>query len=72
MRDGSGRDGVMRIPGLHRACRGVHEPRPRAEEDHPDKPIAAHAVPLDVVLVTHNERDFAGYPGLRLENGLND
>jgi len=50
----------------------VHEPRPRAEEDDPDKPIAAHAVPLDVVLVTHNERDFAGYPGLRLENGLND
>jgi tRNA(fMet)-specific endonuclease VapC len=34
--------------------------------------IAAHAVSLDVVLVTNNERDFVSYPGLRLENWLND
>ena len=33
-----------------------------------DKLIAAHAVALDVVLVTNNTGDFAGYPGLRLEN----
>lgn len=33
-----------------------------------DKLIAAHAVALDVTLVTNNEADFAGYPGLRIEN----
>jgi tRNA(fMet)-specific endonuclease VapC len=33
-----------------------------------DKLIAAHAVALDVTLVTNNEADFAGYPGLRVEN----
>lgn len=42
------------------------------KRDHLDKLIAAHAVSLDVVLVTNNERDFASYPGLRLENWLND
>lgn len=33
-----------------------------------DKLIAAHAVALDVALVTNNEADFAGYPGLKVEN----
>ena len=33
-----------------------------------DKLIAAHAVSLDVILVTNNSADFAGYPGLRSEN----
>ena len=33
-----------------------------------DKLIAAHALALDVTLVTNNEADFAGYPGLRVEN----
>lgn len=33
-----------------------------------DKLIASHAVALDVILVTNNEADFAGYPGLRVEN----
>jgi tRNA(fMet)-specific endonuclease VapC len=33
-----------------------------------DKLIAAHAVALDVVLVTNNEADFIGYPNLRVEN----
>ncbi|MBU2601064.1 MAG: type II toxin-antitoxin system VapC family toxin [Actinobacteria bacterium] len=33
-----------------------------------DKLIAAHAVALDVTLVTNNEADFAAYPGLRIEN----
>jgi tRNA(fMet)-specific endonuclease VapC len=33
-----------------------------------DKLIAAHAVALDVTLVTNNETDFAGYPGLKIEN----
>lgn len=35
-----------------------------------DKLIAAHAVALDVALVTNNEADFAGYPGLRVENWI--
>jgi tRNA(fMet)-specific endonuclease VapC len=33
-----------------------------------DKLIAAHAVGLNVVLVTNNEADFAGYPNLLIEN----
>ena len=33
-----------------------------------DKLIAAHAVSLDVVLVTNNETDFQNYPGLKIEN----
>jgi tRNA(fMet)-specific endonuclease VapC len=41
------------------------------KNDQLDKLIAAHAVALDVTLVTNNERDFARYPGLRIENWLN-
>ena len=41
------------------------------KKDHLDKLIAAHAISLNVVLVTNNERDFAAYPGLRIENWLN-
>jgi len=33
-----------------------------------DKLIAAHALALDVTLVTNNPRDFASYPDLRIEN----
>jgi tRNA(fMet)-specific endonuclease VapC len=33
-----------------------------------DKLIAAHALALDVTLVTNNPRDFAFYPSLRIEN----
>ena len=33
-----------------------------------DRMIAAHAIALDVTLVTNNERDFLGYSGLRAEN----
>ncbi|MDD2768226.1 MAG: hypothetical protein PHT19_05805 [Methylococcus sp.] len=29
---------------------------------------ATHAVSLRAVLVTHNEADFTGYPGLMVEN----
>ncbi|MGX5719131.1 PIN domain-containing protein [Shinella zoogloeoides] len=42
------------------------------KSDHLDKLIAAHAIAADVVLVTNNLRDFAAYPGLRLENWLDD
>jgi len=41
-----------------------------SKRDHLDKLIAAHAVSLDVVLVTNNERDFSKYPGLTIENWL--
>ncbi len=33
-----------------------------------DRLIAAHALSLDLILVTNNEGDFADIPGLRLEN----
>lgn len=33
-----------------------------------DKLIAAHALALDVTLVTNNEADFLAFPGLRVEN----
>ena len=33
-----------------------------------DRLIAAHAIALDLTLVTNNERDFADIPGLRVEN----
>ncbi|WP_035693307.1 type II toxin-antitoxin system VapC family toxin [Azospirillum halopraeferens] len=38
------------------------------QRDALDKLIAAHAIALDVTLVTNNTGDFDGYPGLRLEN----
>ncbi len=47
-----------------------HATRER-KKDQLDKLIAAHAVALDVTLVTNNERDFIAYPGLRVENWLN-
>ncbi|KVV18007.1 twitching motility protein PilT [Burkholderia cepacia] len=50
----------------------VREATRERKRDHLDKLIAAHAVSLDAVLVTNNERDFASYSGLRLENWLND
>jgi tRNA(fMet)-specific endonuclease VapC len=33
-----------------------------------DRLIAAHALALDVVLITANERDFADVPGLKIED----
>ncbi|HMW72916.1 MAG TPA: type II toxin-antitoxin system VapC family toxin [Cellvibrionaceae bacterium] len=41
-----------------------------SKKDHLDKLIAAHAVALNVVLVTNNLKDFAKYPGLKAENWL--
>jgi len=35
-----------------------------------DTLIAAHALALDVTLVTNNEREFARVPGLSVENWL--
>lgn len=42
------------------------------KRDHLDKLIAAHAAALDVALVTNNERDFLDYPGVKIENWLDD
>ena len=33
-----------------------------------DRLIAAHALSVGAILVTNNEADFAGYPGLQVEN----
>jgi tRNA(fMet)-specific endonuclease VapC len=41
------------------------------KQDQLDKLIAAHAIALDVVLVTNNERDFVAYPLLKIENWIN-
>ncbi|AOK21988.1 type II toxin-antitoxin system VapC family toxin [Burkholderia ubonensis] len=55
-----------------RAYGPVREATRERKNDQLDKLIAAHAISLDVVLVTNNERDFASYPAVRLENWLND
>ena len=44
---------------------------PRSERNAVDCLIASHALSLDVILVTNNERDFSGFmaaSGLRVEN----
>ncbi len=38
------------------------------DRDALDKLIAAHCLALGATLVTNNEADFGGYPGLRVEN----
>jgi tRNA(fMet)-specific endonuclease VapC len=48
-------------------CEATHE----RKKDALDKLIAAHAIALDVILVTNNERDFASCPAIRIENWLN-
>lgn len=40
------------------------------KKDHLDKLIASHSIALGTVLVTNNVRDFASYPGLKIENWL--
>ena len=49
----------------------IREATRERKKDHLDKLIAAHAVAASVTLVTNNERDFAAYPGLKVENWLN-
>ncbi|MGY6163799.1 PIN domain-containing protein [Paraburkholderia strydomiana] len=49
----------------------VREATRQRKKDALDKLIAAHAIALDVVLVTNNERDFAAYPGVRIDNWIN-
>ncbi|OBR50534.1 type II toxin-antitoxin system VapC family toxin [Paraburkholderia tropica] len=50
----------------------IREATRERKKDHLDKLIAAHAVALDIVLVTNNTKNFASYPGVKLENWLND
>ncbi len=50
----------------------IREATRERKSDHLDKLIASHAVSLDLVLVTNNTRDFASYPGVNLENWLDD
>ena len=40
------------------------------KSDHLDKLRAAHAIALGATLVTNNERDFAAYPSLVVENWM--
>lgn len=41
-----------------------------AKKDALDKLIAAHAVSLNLTIVTNNERDFSKYPGVVMQNWL--
>jgi len=50
----------------------IREATRERKKDHLDKLIAAHAVALDVALVTNNTKDFVSYPGVKLENWLSD
>lgn len=43
-----------------------------SQKDHLDKLIASHAISLGLVLVTNNVRDFVKYPGLKVENWLEE
>lgn len=45
---------------------------PERRRDAMDRLIAAHAVSLELVLVTNNEADFRAYPGIRLENWVGE
>ena len=49
----------------------VREATRERKKDALDKLIAAHAFALDVVMVTNNERDFASYPGVKIDNWIN-
>ena len=49
----------------------IREATRERKRDQLDKLIAAHAVSLNVTLVTNNERDFEVYPELKIENWLN-
>jgi tRNA(fMet)-specific endonuclease VapC len=45
---------------------------PERRRDAMDRLIAAHAISLDLVLVTNNEADFRAYPGIRVENWVGE
>jgi tRNA(fMet)-specific endonuclease VapC len=41
-----------------------------SKQDHLDKLIAAHALSLNVILVTNNLKDFARFPAVVAENWI--
>jgi tRNA(fMet)-specific endonuclease VapC len=51
-----------------RVCGAVRWPNRERRRDALDKLIAAHALALDITLVTNNPREFIPYAGLRIEN----
>jgi tRNA(fMet)-specific endonuclease VapC len=57
--------------GAARSYAPVREATRDRKSDHLDTLIAAHAISLGATLVTNNERDFAAYPSLTVENWLN-
>ncbi len=48
----------------------AHKATHERKSDHLDKLIAAHAIALGATLVTNNERDFAAYSSLTVENWI--
>lgn len=42
------------------------------KRDQLDKLIGAHALSLQIILVTNNVRDFTAYPGIQIENWLEE
>lgn len=54
--------------GAARAYGPIRQATRDRKRDALDKLIAAHAVALDVALITNNEADFSDYPGLNVEN----
>ncbi|CED79494.1 Putative virulence-associated protein C [Candidatus Hamiltonella defensa (Bemisia tabaci)] len=53
-----------------RAYGAVRMAKRERKKDHLDKLIASHAIALNIILVTNNERDFIAYPGLQIENWI--
>lgn len=54
--------------GAAHAFGGLHGTTRARQRDAYDRLIAAHAVSVGATLVTNNEADFKGYPGLVVEN----
>ena len=54
--------------GAAQAYALVRQATHKRNRDALDKLIAAHAIALEVVLVTNNEQDFQNYPNLKIEN----
>jgi tRNA(fMet)-specific endonuclease VapC len=57
-------------PSAARSYGPVRQATRERKSDHLDKLIAAHAIALGATLVTNNERDFAAYPSLAVENWI--
>jgi len=53
-----------------RAYASIRRATSESRKDALDKLIAAHALSLNVTLITNNTKDFARYPGVMIENWL--